>query len=137
MEAMAERLSSLENLYFPRAIQHSAITPSQRKSILLDLLSRDTAVFLGLHLSLSLSRSICLQNPNSRISQYLILGFREVRREADGRGASTIRRNEGRLRGELALESSEERDEADVGGDAVAIGDGEEQEESVHEQACV
>lgn len=47
MESMTERLSSLENLYFPRALQSHATNPSQRKSILLDLLSRDAAVFLG------------------------------------------------------------------------------------------
>uniref|UniRef100_A0A3N7FT25 CCD97-like C-terminal domain-containing protein n=1 Tax=Populus trichocarpa TaxID=3694 RepID=A0A3N7FT25_POPTR len=46
MESMTERLSSLENLYFPRALQSHATNPSQRKSILLDLLSRDVAVFL-------------------------------------------------------------------------------------------
>ncbi|KAK9094987.1 hypothetical protein Scep_026456 [Stephania cephalantha] len=45
-EAMAERLSSLDTLYFPRSFQPSAATPSQRKSILLDLLRRDPAVFL-------------------------------------------------------------------------------------------
>jgi len=47
MESMTERLSSLETLYFPRALQSHATNPSQRKSILLDLLSRDAAVFLG------------------------------------------------------------------------------------------
>ncbi|KAJ6394189.1 hypothetical protein OIU77_023420 [Salix suchowensis] len=46
MESMTERLSSLENLYFPRALQSHATNPSQRKSLLLDLLSRDAAVFL-------------------------------------------------------------------------------------------
>lgn len=45
-ESMTERLSSLENLYFPRALQSHATNPSQRKSLLLDLLSRDAAVFL-------------------------------------------------------------------------------------------
>ncbi|PKI38136.1 hypothetical protein CRG98_041501, partial [Punica granatum] len=45
-ENIAERLSSLENLYFPRALHSSASDPSQRKSIFLDLLSRDVAVFL-------------------------------------------------------------------------------------------
>ncbi|KAF3448213.1 hypothetical protein FNV43_RR08926 [Rhamnella rubrinervis] len=46
MESIAERLSLMEDLYFPRAVQPTAINPSQRKSILLDLLSRDVAVFL-------------------------------------------------------------------------------------------
>ncbi|KAK4745241.1 hypothetical protein SAY87_011553 [Trapa incisa] len=45
-ESIAERLSSLENLYFPRALHSSAEDPSQRKFIFLDLLSRDVAVFL-------------------------------------------------------------------------------------------
>ncbi|MCL7032841.1 hypothetical protein MKW94_020839 [Papaver nudicaule] len=48
MEDITQRLSSLDNLYFPKSIQeNSSITsPSDRKSILIDLLSRDTAVFL-------------------------------------------------------------------------------------------
>ncbi|XP_024961448.1 coiled-coil domain-containing protein 97 [Cynara cardunculus var. scolymus] len=46
MESIMERLSHLENLYFPRAQQSSALLPSQRKSILQDLYSRDTPVFL-------------------------------------------------------------------------------------------
>ncbi|KAI7980337.1 Casein kinase II subunit beta-2 [Camellia lanceoleosa] len=46
MEDIAERLSKLENLYFPRALQPSSPSPSQRKSLLRDLLSRDLAVFL-------------------------------------------------------------------------------------------
>ncbi|POO03103.1 coiled-coil protein [Trema orientale] len=46
MESIAERLSGMEDLYFPRAIQATAINPSQRKLILLDLLSRDVPVFL-------------------------------------------------------------------------------------------
>ncbi|KAJ0049285.1 hypothetical protein Pint_15741 [Pistacia integerrima] len=45
-ESISERLSCLDDLYFPRALQSNATTPSQRKSILLDLLSRDAAVFL-------------------------------------------------------------------------------------------
>ncbi|KAF7828498.1 coiled-coil domain-containing protein 97 [Senna tora] len=45
-EKISERLSSLENLYFPRALQSTATDPSQRKSIFLDLLSRDVALFL-------------------------------------------------------------------------------------------
>lgn len=48
MEEITERLSKLENLYFPRAVQSSALDPSQRKSLLLDLFSRDIPVFLGL-----------------------------------------------------------------------------------------
>ncbi|KAM3308626.1 coiled-coil domain-containing protein 97 [Capsicum chacoense] len=46
MEKLSERLSVLDNLYFPRAHQSSASTPSQRKSLLLDLLSRDVPLFL-------------------------------------------------------------------------------------------
>ncbi|KAM7491145.1 hypothetical protein LguiA_034066 [Lonicera macranthoides] len=42
MESISERLSKLETLYFPRALQSSAINSAQRKSLLLDLLSRDT-----------------------------------------------------------------------------------------------
>ncbi|XP_058764840.1 uncharacterized protein LOC131638296 isoform X2 [Vicia villosa] len=45
-EKISERLSSFENLWFPRAQQPTATLPSQRKSIFLDLLSRDTALFL-------------------------------------------------------------------------------------------
>lgn len=64
MEEITERLSKLENLYFPRAVQSSAFDPSQRKSLLLDLFSRDIPVFLGLisppPLSLSLSRYVNL-----------------------------------------------------------------------------
>lgn len=47
IESISERLSALEDLYFPRALQSTIIDPSQRKAILLDLLSRDAAVFLG------------------------------------------------------------------------------------------
>ncbi|KAL6313259.1 hypothetical protein AAG906_016668 [Vitis piasezkii] len=47
MEKMTERLSCKDNLYFPRALEATATTPPQRKSILLDLLSRDPAVFLA------------------------------------------------------------------------------------------
>ncbi|KAK3023215.1 hypothetical protein RJ639_043327, partial [Escallonia herrerae] len=46
MESISERLSQLENLYFPRALQSPATSPSLRKSILLDLLRRDLPVFL-------------------------------------------------------------------------------------------
>ncbi|KAI3918596.1 hypothetical protein MKX01_041916 [Papaver californicum] len=48
MEDITQRLSSLDNLYFPRSVRDtSSITnPSERKSILFNLLSRDTAVFL-------------------------------------------------------------------------------------------
>jgi hypothetical protein len=46
VEGISERLSNLENLYFPRAIQPSASSPSQRKSLFLDLLHRDLPVFL-------------------------------------------------------------------------------------------
>lgn len=45
-EYISERLSKLDNLYFPRAKQSSIASPSQRKTLLLDLLSRDVAVFL-------------------------------------------------------------------------------------------
>lgn len=46
MESISERLSSMENLYFPRSLQSNAASASQRKSLLLDLLSRDAPVFL-------------------------------------------------------------------------------------------
>lgn len=52
MDCLSERLSLQEDLYFPRALQSTATNPSQRKAILLDLLSRDVAVFLGSSLSL-------------------------------------------------------------------------------------
>ena len=54
MESITERLSGVENLYFP---QSNAISnhPSHRKAALLDLLSRDVALFLGLFLSLKFS----------------------------------------------------------------------------------
>ena len=62
MESITERLSWLENLYFPQALQSDVKLPSHRKPILLDLLSRDVALFLGIsffffffYLSLSLS----------------------------------------------------------------------------------
>lgn len=51
MEKMMERLSLKDNLYFPRAMEAAAATPPQRKSILLDLVSRDPAVFLGIPFS--------------------------------------------------------------------------------------
>lgn len=47
METIAERLSTQENLYFPQAIQSNTKDPCQRKAVLLDLLSRDVALFLG------------------------------------------------------------------------------------------
>ncbi|KAM7494006.1 hypothetical protein LguiB_028615 [Lonicera macranthoides] len=46
MEGIPVRLLKLETLYFPRALQSSAINSAQRKSLLLDLLSRDVPVFL-------------------------------------------------------------------------------------------
>lgn len=46
IERITERLSPLENLYFPRALLSTASTPSQRKSLLQDLLLRDVPVFL-------------------------------------------------------------------------------------------
>ncbi|KAF3541583.1 hypothetical protein F2Q69_00025066 [Brassica cretica] len=45
-EDIAARLSSLEDLYIPRAVQSTTASSDQRKSILLDLLRRDPAVFL-------------------------------------------------------------------------------------------
>lgn len=45
-DEIAARLSSLEDLYFPRAVQSTTASPDQRKSLLLDLLRRDPAVFL-------------------------------------------------------------------------------------------
>ncbi|CAM8880630.1 unnamed protein product [Rhodiola kirilowii] len=45
--SVVERLSDINDLYFPRALQEAAaVSQSQRKTILLDLLSRDPAVFL-------------------------------------------------------------------------------------------
>ncbi|KAL8107088.1 uncharacterized protein LOC141673049 [Apium graveolens] len=46
MESISERLSELEDLYFPKAVESATVNPSQRKSLLLDLLSRDVPVFL-------------------------------------------------------------------------------------------
>ncbi|KAF6135476.1 hypothetical protein GIB67_015329 [Kingdonia uniflora] len=54
MEDIAQRLSSLDSLYFPRKQQQKAVDPSQRKSILFDLLINDAPVFLeryGTHLT--------------------------------------------------------------------------------------
>ncbi|KAK4400463.1 hypothetical protein Sango_1152400 [Sesamum angolense] len=46
-ESITERLSLMEDLYFPLKVQPSAAAnPSHRKSLLLDLLSTDAAVFL-------------------------------------------------------------------------------------------
>ncbi|KAG9155810.1 hypothetical protein Leryth_004065 [Lithospermum erythrorhizon] len=45
-ESISERLSQLDNLYYPRALLPSTTTPSHRKTLLLELLSRDVAVFL-------------------------------------------------------------------------------------------
>lgn len=77
MESISERLSSLEDLYFPRALQSNALNPSERKAILLDLLSRDVAVFLGT-LSLYLSH-VCvwyadIQCLLIRVLQYFFTG---------------------------------------------------------------
>lgn len=47
MEKIADRLSFLDNLYFPRAVLPNASSPSLRKSLLLDLLHRNIPVFLG------------------------------------------------------------------------------------------
>ncbi|XP_050225398.1 uncharacterized protein LOC126674901 isoform X2 [Mercurialis annua] len=46
MESITQRLSTVESLYFPRALQSNVSNSSHRKSLLLDLLSRDAAVFL-------------------------------------------------------------------------------------------
>uniref|UniRef100_A0A7N1A8X7 Uncharacterized protein n=1 Tax=Kalanchoe fedtschenkoi TaxID=63787 RepID=A0A7N1A8X7_KALFE len=47
-ESKAESLSESGDLYFPRAVQvATVVSQSQRKSILLDLLSHDAVVFLG------------------------------------------------------------------------------------------
>ncbi|KAI7984518.1 putative casein kinase II subunit beta-4 [Camellia lanceoleosa] len=46
MEDIAQRLSKLENLYFPRALQPSSSSPSQCKSLLRDLLLEDRVLFL-------------------------------------------------------------------------------------------
>ncbi|KAF8117154.1 hypothetical protein N665_0012s0158 [Sinapis alba] len=45
-EEIVARLSSIDDLYFPRAVQSTAASSDQRKSVLLDLLRRDPAVFL-------------------------------------------------------------------------------------------
>ncbi|KAL0326617.1 UNVERIFIED_CONTAM: hypothetical protein Sangu_1739700 [Sesamum angustifolium] len=46
-ESITERLSLMEDLYFPLKVQPSvAANPSHRKSLLIDLLSTDAAVFL-------------------------------------------------------------------------------------------
>ncbi|KAJ1388986.1 hypothetical protein SESBI_38668 [Sesbania bispinosa] len=47
IERISERLSCLENLYFPRVLQSTATLPSQRKTIFRDILSRDVTLFLG------------------------------------------------------------------------------------------
>lgn len=48
MEVIAERLASVEGLYFPGAIhQEAPFDTSRRKSALFDLLSRDASIFLG------------------------------------------------------------------------------------------
>lgn len=46
MDMISDRLSRLENLYFPLAVKSSTATSSCRKSLLLDLLSRDAPLFL-------------------------------------------------------------------------------------------
>ncbi|WOL12964.1 Coiled-coil domain-containing protein [Canna indica] len=46
MEDISERLASLDGLYFPGAMQRAVPDPAQRKSALLDLLSRDAPIFL-------------------------------------------------------------------------------------------
>ncbi|CAJ1943211.1 unnamed protein product [Sphenostylis stenocarpa] len=45
-ERISERLSCLENLYFPRALESTVSLPCQRKAIFRDLISRDVALFL-------------------------------------------------------------------------------------------
>ncbi|KAG8382199.1 hypothetical protein BUALT_Bualt05G0051900 [Buddleja alternifolia] len=47
-ESITERLSRIEDLYFPRKVQSSdaSASPSHRKTLLFDLLSSDAAVFL-------------------------------------------------------------------------------------------
>lgn len=50
MEVISERLSGVEDLYFPRSTFSSGEAPSDssvRKTALLDLLSRDAPLFLG------------------------------------------------------------------------------------------
>ncbi|KAG1359229.1 putative coiled-coil domain-containing protein 97 [Cocos nucifera] len=46
IEGITSRLASMEGLYFPGAIHRQAPDPSQRKTALLDLLSRDAPIFL-------------------------------------------------------------------------------------------
>ncbi|KAG6384373.1 hypothetical protein SASPL_155821 [Salvia splendens] len=51
-ESLSGRLSLIEDLYFPRKVQpDDAADPSRRKSLLLDLLSTDAPVFLGVFFS--------------------------------------------------------------------------------------
>uniref|UniRef100_A0A2P2K691 Coiled-coil domain-containing protein 97 n=1 Tax=Rhizophora mucronata TaxID=61149 RepID=A0A2P2K691_RHIMU len=47
MERITERLSVMEGLYFPHAVPSNVATVSQHKFLLLHLLSRDVAIFLG------------------------------------------------------------------------------------------
>ncbi|CAL9071529.1 unnamed protein product [Musa textilis] len=46
MEGISERLASVDGLYFPCAMHREAPDHAQRKSALLDLLSRDAPIFL-------------------------------------------------------------------------------------------
>ncbi|KAM7256698.1 hypothetical protein ACFE04_012439 [Oxalis oulophora] len=46
IESITERLSSLDTLYFPRAVESVPTTRYQRRTLLHDLLSRDAVVFL-------------------------------------------------------------------------------------------
>ncbi|XP_074565798.1 uncharacterized protein LOC141822254 [Curcuma longa] len=46
MDGISERLASLDGLYFPGAMHRETPDPAQRKSALLDLLSRDASIFL-------------------------------------------------------------------------------------------
>ncbi|KAL8159302.1 hypothetical protein V2J09_000839 [Rumex salicifolius] len=58
MDSISERLSSMENLYFPRSLQSNPTSASQRKLLLLDLLSRDAPVFLERYGSILTSQEL-------------------------------------------------------------------------------
>lgn len=67
MEGISGRLASLDGLYFPGAMHREISDSAQRKSALLDLLSRDASIFLGMlihHIALLfLSLLFCAGDP--------------------------------------------------------------------------
>lgn len=64
MEVIADRLSAMDDLYFPRAFLEGAHNSDHRKAALLDLLIRDAPLFLGtsfiLNFNLILMRTLDL-----------------------------------------------------------------------------